>query len=642
MMHAVADQQMLYFNGLDATTGSYALPPMSGNDLARFIQGTEAPDNLNELRFRYQQSQQKHLGVKEGVDPKNLAETGWGVIFAYDANPAIKEALGELLALREQQAGAYFKIYEGVDGYRPGEQKPHFLARHGSGPGPADPAKVPYYLLIVGDPETIPYQFQYQLDVQYAVGRIYFETLQEYANYARNVVLAETGAVKLPRQVSLFSPANLDDPATELSTEQLMLPLHAQLSAAHADWEFTLCAREQATKSQLIRLLGGDQTPALLVTASHGMGFPHSHHFQVAHQGALLCQEWPGPMQWQGPIPQDFYFAGDDLTSSANLLGLVTFCFACYGAGTPLYDDFAAQAFKKRTAIATAPFVARLPMKMLGQSGGALAMIGHIERAWGCSFLWHGAGAQTTVFESTLARLLTGYPVGAALEYFNERYAELSTVLSMELEEIEFGKQIDPYELSSMWTANNDARGYAVLGDPAVRLPVAGVGEELQSREAIIARSPTHSASTESPRAVPNRPTPSRTTPPPAEKSLRMSLMAKKEGIQLAEGGPDVEAVSLKNARDFYASSAIYRPEYDDLTKLTVSTYMSGNLEKPSLTDRCIRTKLALDGDVDTVLPAVVHTEDAPWLQLHGDIVKQALTARLAYIRLMIGSDIDT
>ena len=177
----------LYFNGIDGATGEYLLKPMTAQQLSEIIVGSEPRDSehLQELKWWHQRFTKAHLAPMAGVDPLNLAETGWGVIFAYDADPAVKEALDELLqAAAAASHAAEGRALSGVRGekaYRPGETKQKFLARHGVGYGPANPDKVPYYLLIVGSPEAIPYSFQYQLDVQYAVGRLYFEKLEEYA-----------------------------------------------------------------------------------------------------------------------------------------------------------------------------------------------------------------------------------------------------------------------------------------------------------------------------------------------------------------------------------------------------------------------------------------------------------------------------
>jgi hypothetical protein len=484
--------ELFYFNGVNGDTGDYDLDPMTPERLFDVLRGVAEPENIMALKSRARWNPEKHLRVVEGVDPTKVAQTGWGVIFPADPGdtsvPAIKEALNPLLRLRLEQAGDLFRMYEGVDAPRPGESTSEFLVRHRVPPAdPANPVKMPYYLLLVGDPEQISYDFQSQLDVQYATGRIHFETLQGYANYAASVVAAETGQVALPRKAAFFGVMNADDRATELSTTRLVEPLLTQMQTEQQKWDFAAHLRENATKSQLARLLGGDETPALLFTASHGVPFRPGSSRQLRHQGALLCQEWPGPIAWKGrgEIPEEHYLAGDALVSEANLLGMIAFFFACFSGGTPRYDDFPKPGTTSLNQIAPRPFVSRLPMQMLGQKKGALAVIAHIERTWGSSFMWGQDIEQTDVFRSTLSHLMKGDPVGVALEHFNSRYATWATELSVLLRKVKFGTQVEPVNITNKWTAHNDARGYAIIGDPAVRLSLASSEDVVMEHPAI-------------------------------------------------------------------------------------------------------------------------------------------------------------
>ena len=662
----MSENDLLYFNGINGATGDYELPPMRASDIASVALDQPLDEKLQqELKLRRENS-----GPKYGInaDTRNLAETGWGVIFAGkdQQTAAIRDALKPLLDWRREQAARdderFYREYAGGDGYRPGDTHLDWLARapRAMGPGSVDPKKVPYYLLLVGGPEAIPYRFQYQIDVQYAVGRLCFDSLDEYAQYARTVVEIETAKkLKLPRRAVFFGAQNSDDPATQLSAVEMVAPLAAGMAAAQPDWTIQTQLGNVANKAQLGRYLGGADTPALLFTASHGMAFPNGHEYQLGKQGALLCADWPGPRDWRRPIPEDFYFSGTDIDPAARLSGLIAFFFACYGAGTPQLDDFARRATGQPDALAPRPFVAQLPQRLLGHSqGSALAVIGHVERAWGQSFMWRDAGRQLQVFQDTLDQLMDGYPVGAAFEWFNERHAELSVSLTGEIENIkDWNGARDDARLAGLWTANNDARNYVILGDPAVRLPLAATGDSPTTERPVIniasAAAPRKEVEKETRGEVVEKETRKEVeketvvaAPPPIDPPTEVGAPAAVGDTSFAVQVQGERKGLVESLKDFTGQLAQSLKEAaDDLSSLEVKTYTTSDFDAVKydyatkqltgqLKLRAV-TRIAFDGDVQVVVPERNNAIDEPLWKVHLDMVREAQVNRAEFLRLM-------
>lgn len=649
----------LYFNGIDAATGEYLQAPCRPEELARSLTGGAEPDpdppspELLE-RARHKARGDRVRGVATGIDPCELAEAGWGVVLpAVEPGSSrarrqqeILAALQPLLEHRRAQATRHderlFQVFDGARGLRPAESKRQFLGRHGAGAGPVDPLKVPYYLLLVGDPEEIPFSLQHQLDVPHAVGRLCFDSPEGYAAYAHTVVRAETSPVppSRRRELAMLAVTHPGDPATALSRRALVDPLAERLASAAPDWTVRRYVDEHATKADLARLLGGDATPAVLFTASHGMGFPMGDSRQLAHQGALLCQDWD---KKPGRVSESSYFAGDDVSASAKLAGLIAFFFACYGGGTPQLDAFFHRA-GKASAIAPRPFFAQLPTRLLGHpQGGALAVVGHIERAWGCSFFDAKSGYQTAVFESFLYELLSGKRIGNAMERFGQRYGELSAGLVDKLEDLKYGsKEVSETEVANDWTENNDARNYLLLGDPAVRVPVVD-DAEVAPRPTIEARS---TPVTQSSSGVAQAP------PEGAGDGVSYGWFSRDkdegaEAVAAEEGAPPEAAASggaLDSLRGFVAklgeriSSAL-----DDMAHLEIKTYVTSEMDRIQVRGDDVEgaqlrayTRIALDGDMVVCLPERDGEIDRAILEIHQRMVQQAQTTRTELMKTIV------
>jgi hypothetical protein len=645
------DDETLFFNGLNGATGNYLLPAMTPAQISRLAQGGSLEvDVLDELKLKADEVKNPGNYEVQVEDHRDLSQTGWGIIFPYDSDPAVREALQPLVDHRREQAGEKFRLFAGEDGYRPGESKSDFLARFGMGPGPVNPEKVPYYLLIVGEPGTIPFRFQYQLDVQYAVGRLHFALPEEYARYAQSVIQSETG-LRLPRRATLFGVSNPDDRATAMSTENLVQPLAEKLVAKQAEWaaktstgskaqwQVQSILREQATKARLTSLLSEGQAPALLFSASHGLAFPNGDPRQLPQQGALVCQDWPGPEDWRDPIPEDFFYSSSDLSDDDNLLGTLAFFFACYGAGTPQTDEFASQIWSdqpERRNIAPHDFIAGLPRRMLSlPRGGALAVVGHVERAWGVSFYWGKAGPQIQVFQDCFERLMRhGYPLGYAMEVFNERYAELSSDLSDELGELRF-KKPDDRKLAQMWTANNDARNYVLLGDPAVRSPTGDISDSQEQRPSI----PEVAISKMPAAAQPASPGAPQVVAPIMPGAAVDYGLLDNLGQARANIGSALQQFMGKLG-DFLGKAL------DEATSLEVSTYVSEDMENVRYESgrftggarlRAI-TRIEIDGDTLICVPETEGEVDTAVWGIHMDMVQQAQASRAELLKTVVSA----
>src|SRR5438105_4604233 len=120
-----------YANGLNGATGAYLRAVDSPDDFVRAAQD-EIIDDKHQRELKHKvDDQQPHFAPEGGLDPQNLAESGWGVLFAPGMDAIVRAALQPLLKLRAQQAGGLYKEFstETSNGFQAGDSYLDFLAR---------------------------------------------------------------------------------------------------------------------------------------------------------------------------------------------------------------------------------------------------------------------------------------------------------------------------------------------------------------------------------------------------------------------------------------------------------------------------------------------------------------------------------
>jgi hypothetical protein len=465
--------------GVRADTG-LALPRLSVSDAVRVI----ASADLTEAPARA--ASQGTLAPDYTVNDLNdLSQTGWAVLFASDADPGIQQQLQPLLDLRKQQVerdlppgqASRFRIFAGADPYTGGVLPDQAAGDWARVRGvnfnsPVDPDKVPYYLLIVGSPDRISFDFHSAFKLQWLVGRLHFDDIADYGRYAAAVVAFETAPYRpLPaKNAAVWLTANPGDIATGMLSGTIAGNFRdtvPQLGARSNAFTMDCFVGQDATKAQLQAIFAGaldHGRPSVVFTGSHGSEFampttPDAVAQQKAFQGSLVTQEWaPG-----NALGANCQFTADDIPETNTLPGTMVFMFACYSAGCPATDNYYFNADGSSIPAAPAPFLSRLAQKLL--ANGALAVIGHVDRAFPYGFVDVSGTQQVQLIRTPLERLMQGWTAGRAADSFSSAWSSLAAIL-----------QNSPPATQAMalkmHIARDDARNYVVLGDPAAHLRV--------------------------------------------------------------------------------------------------------------------------------------------------------------------------
>ena len=281
-----APHDALHFSGVDGSTGGYLHPELTLADAVDAVapsrEGHEA-----ELALRRRSSQQS-FGVRRQERADDLSHAGWALVVPEGTPRAVTAALAPLCERRASRPGTV----TGASTCLGRIPRPSFSDATEWGRGLQTPTRVPYYLLSSAPRIASPLRFQYELDVQYAVGRVSFETA-EYGCYADSVARAEDSHDARRSVCLLGRPTRVTGRRSWPS--QLLAPLETELRSEADGWDVDAIVGAGAVKKRLAALLFGDAAPALLVTAGHGLGFLAGDPLRHDAQGALLCADWRGP-----------------------------------------------------------------------------------------------------------------------------------------------------------------------------------------------------------------------------------------------------------------------------------------------------------------------------------------------------------
>lgn len=303
-------------------------------------------------------------------------DVGWGLITSA-ALTTLPKSLQALVAHRKGMVLHYLPDWERRHTFLRNPTLGRDVAIAGSSCG-VGPGRLPYYLLIYGGPEQVPWGIQYALAATRAVGRLPLEgtALDNYVN----ALLADFKDDAADPYTAVTWGVDTDpDDITHLMRTHLAAKVHAEflrdseMGSERSVFLDGLADPAAATVGRLIDTLAR-RRPGIVVTTSHGLTGPLD---DVERMRATLG------------LPVDQAHAALDpkaLLAKWRPAGAVWYCHACCSAGAEAPSYFA-ELFDQGSELRpildgiarSGSMVAPMPIALLGHTRPARAFIGHVE-----------------------------------------------------------------------------------------------------------------------------------------------------------------------------------------------------------------------------------------------------------------------
>jgi hypothetical protein len=329
--------------------------------------------------------------------------------------------------------------------------------------------RIPRYLLIYAPPDKIPWAVQYALNMSTFVGRIDL-TGEQLENYVNALISDWAGQTSDPRAPLVWSVDHGGGDITALMARAVAGKVWEKINSNPDLGGRRWLKDNQATRDELGAALAG-QSPALVVTTSHGMTGP------LDDKDALK-------LQLGSPVDAQFSVLGAPQLSGWKPSGAIWYAHACCSAGADaesrykglLPESGEIGSLLNRIAAAAGATIVPLPRALLGAERPLRAFVGHVEPTfdWTLRDPTNKQVLTHVLCAALYDKLYEGYqrnPIGWALQRVYKEAGDFYGAWQGAVRDIDRNVPgMRDFALYRQLVAM-DRQTLVILGDPTVSLP---------------------------------------------------------------------------------------------------------------------------------------------------------------------------